>query len=142
MKGLKVVLWVCGIMMLLGFVEMLIPIRFMAEWYKPFDIELPLDPMTTYMVRVCQAMAGLVGVFLVILAQDPLKYGPMVLLAGYGDLFLALTVLVWGSRYGLPPLMVWLGTAAMVIIGVLILVFRGKAIQEQGAPQEQQGEAI
>ncbi len=142
MKGLKVVLWVCGILMLLGFVEMLIPIRFMAEWYKPFDIELPLDAMTTYMARVCQAMAGLVGVFLVILAQDPLKYGPMVLLAGYGDLFLALTVLVWGSRYGLPPLMVWLGTAAMVIIGVLILVFRGKAIQEQGAPQEQQGEAI
>jgi len=142
MKGLKIVLWVCGILMLLGFVEMLIPIRFLAEWYKPFGVELPLDAMSTYMIRVCQAMAGLVGVFLVILAQDPLKHRPMVLLAGYGDLFLALTVLIWGSRYGLPPVMVRLGTASMVIIGVLILLFRGKALGEQPAPQEPQGEAI
>jgi hypothetical protein len=142
MKGLKVVLWICGILLLLEFVWMLVPARFVASWCERLGVELPFDAMSLYMMRMCQASFGLVGVFLVILAKDPLKYGPMVLLAGYGDLFLALAVLVWGSRYRLPPLMVWLGTVALVIVGVLILVFRGKAIQEQGAPQQQQGEAL
>ena len=135
MKGLKIVLWICGALLLLEFVEMLVPVRFLASWCGRFGIEMPLDPMSTYMMRMCQASFGLMGVFLIILAKDPLKYGPMVLLAGYGDLFLALVVLAWGSRYGLPPLMVWLGTATLVIVGVLILLFRGKAIKEQGAPQ-------
>ncbi len=132
MKGLKTVLWICGALLLLEFVEMLVPVRFLASWCGRFGIEMPLDSMSTYMMRMCQASFGLMGVFLIILAKDPLKYGPMVLLAGYGDLFLALVVLAWGSRYGLPPLMVWLGTATLVTVGVLILLFRGKAIQEQG----------
>jgi hypothetical protein len=131
MKGLKIVLWISGILMLLDFVGMLIPLRFLVAWSRAFGVDMFLDPMTSYMVRMCQAMCGLVGVFLIILAKDPLKYGPMVLLAGYGSIFLGLVVLVAVVRYALPQV-TYIGAVLCVVVGLLILVFRGKALQEQG----------
>jgi hypothetical protein len=139
MKGLKVVLWICAVALLLNVIGLVIPLRVIAKWCDAFGVVMPLHAMSSYMIRVCQACSVLMGAFLVILAKDPLKYGPMVLLAGYGAIFLALVVLVAVWRYMLPPIM-YADVPICLVVGLLILFFRGKAFEEQSAPQAPQTE--
>jgi len=79
------------------------------------------------------AISGMIGIFFVILAQNPPKYGAMLLLAAYGLLCFAVFCLVGGIRYGLP---VWAYSGDVifgVVTGVLILVLRKKATQANSA---------
>jgi hypothetical protein len=75
------------------------------------------------------AIFGLIGIFFVILVRNPLKYGGMLLLAGWGILFMGLFSLVGGIRYGFP---VWTYAGDVIfcgVVGVLVFAFRKKAIQ-------------
>ena len=68
------------------------------------------------------------GIFFVILARNPISYGAMLLLAGYGLICFGIFYLVGGIRYGLP---VWIYSQKSIfsaLVGVLILIFRKKAI--------------
>jgi len=76
---------------------------------------------------------GIIGVFFAILARNPLKYGVMLPLAAYGLVGYGIFSLVAGMRYGLP---VWAYSGDVifgVVAGVLVLIFRKKAIQTNSA---------
>ena len=78
-------------------------------------------------------MTGLIGVFFIILARNPLKYDGMLLLAAYGLLCYGLFCLAGGIRYTLPA---WAYAGDIIfgfVAGVLILIFRKKAIQANSA---------
>jgi len=138
MKQLKIVLWICGIAFLLNFAAMFIPWRVIVSLCEFWQLEVPrVAPFTAYTTRLLQACLGLVGVFLVILATDPLRYRPMLALAGYGGIVLGLVFLVWGVRYGLPAIAFYAKVICWVIVGALILVFRTRAIEEERAQPEQ-----
>jgi len=130
MKGLKIVLWICAVCCLLGFVFGALPWTAITAWFKCFGLEPPVaGPITAYVFRLCMAIFGLSGIFFVILARNPLKYGGMLPLAGWGILFMGLFSLVGGIRYGFP---VWTYAGDVifcVVIGALVFVFRKKAIQ-------------
>jgi len=75
----------------------------------------------------------MIGIFFVILARNPLKYGAMLPLAAYGLLCYGVFCLVGGIRYGLP---VWTYSGDVifgVVAGVLILVLRKKAMRANSA---------
>jgi uncharacterized membrane protein YjjP (DUF1212 family) len=78
-------------------------------------------------------MFGLIGIFFLILARNPLKYGAMLLLAAYGLLCFAVFCLAGGIRYGLP---VWIYSGDVIfgaVAGSLLLIFRKKAMQTKTA---------
>ena len=132
MKGLKVILWICGIVFLLGFILLLIPWRVMAHWCELIGIEVPLvAPVSVYITRLLLVCSGLVGIFFMILASDPLRYGPMLPLAGYGLILAGLVCLAYGLRYKLPAIMFAGDVVFSIVAGVLILLFRGRATEEQ-----------
>jgi len=139
MKGLRVILWVCAIACLLSFVMLFIPWRFMAAWITSMGVEvLAAAPFKAYMARLILGTVGLVGIFFAILATDPLRYGPMLPLAGCGLIFMGLICLAGGIRYHLPPIMFYGDMIFCLVFGALILVFRAKALSEQTSAQQEE----
>ncbi len=134
MKGLKITLWICAVFCLLGFILAAFPWRAIAALCQWVGFQPPAaEPITVFMIRLCLAMFGIIGVFFIILARNPLKYGAMLLLAAYGLLCYGLFCLVGGIRYALP---VWMYAGDVVfcfVAGVLILMFRKKAMQANSA---------
>ncbi len=130
MKGLKIILWISAICCLLGFIFAAFPWRAITAWFNWVGYQPPsAEPITVFKFRLCLAIFGIIGIFFVILARNPLKYGAMLLLAAYGLLCYGVFSLVGGIRYVLP---VWMYAGDVifgVIAGVLILIFRKKAIQ-------------
>ena len=132
MKGLKIILWICGIYCLSGFLLAALPWNYIINLFDIVGIQPPASqPIIVFMLRVGTAIFGLIGVFLIILARNPLKYGVMLLLAAYGLVFYGLIILIGGIRYGLPA---WLFSGDVIIgfvAGLLLLYFRNKAISSE-----------
>lgn len=128
MKGLKVVLWICAIGCLLGFVFAALPWRVTVAWFQWTGAEPPTpDAITVYAFRLFMAVSGIIGIFFIILARDPLKYGAMVQFAAYGLLSYGVFCLVGGIKYPI-PLGTYIGDVIFgVVAGLLLLIFRRKA---------------
>jgi len=136
MKGLKITLWICAMCCLLGFIAAALPWRVMTAWYHWFGFQPPAaEPVTVLAFRLFLAMFGMIGIFFIILARNPLKYGAMLLLAAYGLLCFGLFWLVGGIRYryALPVWMYAGDVIFCVVAGVLLLIFRKKAMQTNSA---------
>lgn len=134
MKGLRIILWICAVSCLLGFVFAALPWRAITVCYDWAGIQPPAaEPTTVYMIRLFSAVAGMIGIFFGILARNPLKYGQMLLLAAYGLLCYGLFCLVGGIRYALPVCMYAGDVIFGIVAGLLILIFRKKAIRTNSA---------
>ena len=130
MKGLKNTLWVCAIGFLLCFIFAALPWRALTAWSNQFGLQIPTaEPFTVFLFRLSLATYGMIGVFFVILARNPLKYGEMLLLAAYGLLLLGVLVLIGSIRYALPFITYIVDVIFCFITGILILIFRREAIQ-------------
>jgi ABC-type Fe3+-siderophore transport system permease subunit len=134
MKGLKNTLWVCAIVFLLSFIFAALPWRAITAWANQFGVQIPdAEPWTVFWARLLCATFGMIGVFFVFLARNPLEYGGMLLLSAYGLLFLGVAVLMGSLRYELPFITYIVDVIFCFITGTLILLFRRKAIQENNA---------
>ena len=134
MKGLKITLWVCAIAFLLSFIGAALPWRALTAWANQFGVQIPTaEPWTVFWFRILFATYGMIGVFFVILARNPLKYGEMLLLAAYGLLLLGVLVLIGSIRYELPFITYIVDVIFCFITGALILIFRKEAIQIDSA---------
>ena len=130
MKGLKIILWICAISCLLGFILAASPWRVITTFNHWSGIQPPTgDPTTVFLLRLFMMTFGMIGIFFVILARNPLKNDAMLLLAAYGFLiFSGIFYFVDGIRYGIPVWYCSLKSISSVLLGVLILLFRKKAI--------------
>ena len=130
MEVLKTALWLSAIYCLVESSGVLLPWRAITAYFEFYGYQVPAaEPINVFMIRLFSVLFGMIGIFFIILAQNPLKYGGMLLLAAYGLLFYGDLNLVGGIRYVLP---VWIYTGDVifaVIAGVLILIFRKKVIQ-------------
>ena len=129
MKGLKIVLWVCGILCLSSFIFAAFPWNMISAWFQWFGYESPpVTHIIIYMFRICLVTFGMIGIFFIILARDPLKYNGMLLLAAYGALFMGFSCLIGGIRYSLPLCMYVFDVIFCAAAGILILAFRKNAM--------------
>ncbi len=127
MKAAKILLWICGIGCMWGFVMAVMPWHFLMTWFEWFGVQTPDGhPVTVFVFRICFTLFGLIGFFFMILARNPLGYGAMLTLAAYGLIFYGLISLGGGIRYGLP---VWTFAGDFVFAvgsGSYLIVFRKK----------------
>ena len=124
MRALKICLWIAGIGCLLSVIGVFLPISVIESIAKFFGIEsLPDSPLLVYAVRLMSATYAAVGVFFVILALDPMKYGVMVPFSGVGAVFVGVVCAIAGLLAAM-PLWWFLGDSlSCLVLGVLILVF-------------------
>lgn len=129
MKTVKSILWICAVSCLLGFVAAVIPWKVITGFYQLFGIQpLPSDPVSVYTFRVFLVMTGMIGIFFVILARNPLKYEPMFKLTAYGLLCFGAFCLFFGIRYQLQYWLYFGDAFFCMLAGILLLVFRKKVV--------------
>ena len=124
MRGLKICLWICGILCLLPVAGVFLPVSAIESFCTWMGVDsFPDSALLLYALRVCSAMAAGIGVFFIILALDPKSYGIMVPFSGIGALALGVICGIVGIRVNMPTLW-FLGDAlGCLVMGVLILVF-------------------
>lgn len=130
MRMLKISLWITAIGCLIAVPFIFVPWSVIADMGSCFGVEpLPDAPFVVYLFRVICGIFGLIGVFFVLLALDPLKYGPMLNLGAYGLILFGLLAMITGTSIGLTPV-VYLGDGVSgLILGSAILLFAAKARQ-------------
>jgi FtsH-binding integral membrane protein len=128
MKGLKIVLWVTAIGCLTSVPFIFLPWAVVESIGSWFGVELlPGVPIAVYFFKIVLGVFGLIGVFFIILAKDPLKYGSMLNLGTFGLILFGLLALILGFSIG-PPLIVYLGDGLSgLVFGFAILIFSFKA---------------
>ena len=133
MRALKICLWIAGVGCLLSVFGMFLPMSVFESIAKFFGIELlPDSPLLVYAVRLMSATYAAVGVFFIILALDPPKYGVMVPFSGLGAVFVGVVCAIAGLLTAM-PLWWFLGDSlSCLVLGVLILVFWQQAKQTSG----------
>ena len=103
---------------------MFLPIRVVESLARAFGVQtLPDSPLVMYAVRVMSATYAAVGVYLVILALHPMKYGVMIPFTGLASVFLGVVCGITGLAVAMPPLWVLGDFVSCTVFGVLILVF-------------------
>ena len=124
MRALKICLWIAGVGCLLSVFGVFLPMSVFESIAKFFGIELlPDSPLLVYAVRLMSATYAAVGVFFIILALQPMKYGVMVPFSGLGAVFVGVVCAIAGLSTAM-PLWWFLGDSlSCLVLGVLILVF-------------------
>src|SRR4030042_515582 len=124
MRGLKISLWITGILCLPCVFGMFLPISTLESFTGVFGIEsLSGPPAATYAIRVTSAMCVGIGVFFIILALNPMKYGVMVPFSGITSVLLGVVCGITGPAVGMPAKWFLGDTLSCLVLGVLILVF-------------------
>ena len=124
MRALKICLWVAGIACILSLFAMVLPVSLLKSISKFYGIKAFSDsPQFIYAIRVGLCTYAAVGVFFVILAIDPLKYGILVPFSALGAVFVGVVCAIAGL---LSKVAFWwfMGDFLSCLVwGVLILIF-------------------
>ena len=133
MRALKICLWIAGIGCLLSVFGMFLPVGAIESFVQLFgEQSFPDSPVFLYALRLMSATYAAVGVFFVILALDPMKYGVMVPFSGLGAVLIGVVCAIVGLLEAI-PLWWFLGDSlSCVVVGVLIFVFWQQAKQTSG----------
>ena len=125
MRGLKVCLWIAAVGCLLSVFGMFLPLSVWESIAKAFDVQLvlPDSPLFVYAIRLMSATYAAVGVYLVILALHPTKYGVMVPFTALAAVFLGVVCAITGMVVGMPVLWFLGDSLSCAVLGVLIVVF-------------------
>ncbi len=124
MRGLKVFLWIAGLFCLSAVAGVFAP---MSVWPKVtgiFGVEsLPDAPVFVYFARLLSVTYGAIGVFFIILALRPEKYGLIVPFSAVASVLIGATALLTGIVVQLPAKWFLCDSLPCIILGVLIFVF-------------------
>jgi hypothetical protein len=133
MKVLKTALWFGAIYCLVESICVFLPWWAITAYFDFYGFQVPAaEPINVFMIRLLSALFGMIGIFFIILSQNPLKYGAMLLLAAYGLLCLGVFYFLYGILYGL-PISIYADIIYVVAAGILILIFRKRALRNSNA---------
>ncbi len=125
MHGLKICLWITGIVCLLSvFVMFFLPVSVWESITKFFGVEsLPDSPIFLYITRLMSAMCAVIGVFFIIMAIHPARYGIMVPFSGLATVFVGMVCWVTGLVMAMPSRWVLTDSFSCIVLGTLIFAF-------------------
>ena len=124
MRTLKIFLWVAGIASLLSGYGLFMPIsglEAIANFFGAESLDLPDSPLFVYVVRVCSAMAVAMGVYLIILALNPMKYPALIPFTGLASIFIGVACGITGLAVEMPVLWFLGDSLGCLLFGILVL---------------------
>ena len=122
MRILKIILWISAIGCLLSGLGTFLPVSMLGSIVKVFGVQaFPDSPIFVYVLRIVSALAVATGVYLVILALDPMKYPALIPFTGLASVFLGLVGGITGLAVGMSPLWFLGDSLSCLIVCVLIL---------------------
>jgi hypothetical protein len=128
MRGLKICLWVTGILCLPAVIGLFLPLSVFESIAGFFGIEtLPESPLIMYAIHTMVATYVGIGVFFIILAINPMKYGVMVPFSGIVAVLIGAVCVISGAMVGMPAIWYLGDTLSCAVLGILILEFWQKA---------------
>lgn len=131
MKSLKITLWIAAIGCLVSIPFIALPWSVLEKIILLFGVgSIPKDPLVMYLLRVSCGIYGLIGIYFVVLAKNPLNYGPMLNIGAYGLVLFGLLSLSVGLGLGLSPKVYTGDSLSGLILGTAIIVFSSKAKKE------------
>jgi hypothetical protein len=134
MSGLKIWLWIAGLFCLLALVGVFAPMSLWPEVTGIFGVEtLPDAPVFVYFARLLSATYGGIGIFFIILALRPAKYGVLVPFSGIMSVLVGATALVTGIIVQMPAKWYLCDSLPCIVLGVLIFVFWQQAKAQPSA---------
>ena len=135
MRSLKICLWIAAIGCLLSVFGIFLPLSVLESFANFFGAEslgLPDSPLFVYVVRVVSAMAVATGVYLIILALDPMKYPVLIPFTGLASVFLGVVCGITGLAVGMSPLWFLGDSLSCLVVGGLIFIFWRQTKQTSG----------
>lgn len=132
MKSLKIALWICAIGCLTAIPFTVLPVPMTWFGLKPIsDI-----PELMYFIRVTCGVYGLIGIYFIILARNPLGYGAMLNLSAYGLIAFGLLGLILGLNLKI-SLIIYLGDALFgIVLGSVIAILSSKTQRDLKAREK------
>ena len=134
MKSLKIALWVAAIGCLTAVPFILFPWCVVENFIQWFGVEpVSESPVVIYLFRVVCGISGLIGIYYIMLARNPLGCGPMLNLGAYGLIAFGLISLITGLSMGISP-KIYIGDALSgLILGIIITVLSFRAKKDLSA---------
>ncbi len=131
MRGLKVALVLIGVLCLVSTVPAtVLPWSSVVRYMEVFGVEAPPDhPVVVYCMRVYSLGFALIGIFFLVLASDPVRYRPMLVLAACGCWLVAVAALVNGWLTEMQPVWYLADVGASAVAGTLILAFWPRGVE-------------
>ena len=75
MKVLKTALWLSAIYCLVESSGVLLPWRAITAYFEFYGYQVPAaEPINVFMIRLFSVLFGMIGIFFIILAQNPLLF--------------------------------------------------------------------
>ena len=127
MKSLKVILWITAVGCLVAVPFTILPWSVIQDFIKWFGIvPIPDNLLAMYIIRVSCGVYGLIGIFFIILANNPLNYVPMVRLGAYGLIIFSLLAFGIGINLKLSPIVYMGDFLGSLILGIAIIILLPK----------------
>ena len=136
MRALKVCLCVVGVFCLLAAFVMVLPFSVQESLYNVLgDEPLPRAKMFSHLIRGAGVTFFGVGIFYIILAWNPLKYGVLVPFSGAAAVLFGLWCGVSGLVTRLHAFLYVKDSLGALILGILIIVFWRRSAAKAGSEQ-------
>ena len=130
MRGLKICLWIAGILCLLSAVGLFLPFSACESVAQFFGLEnLPDSPLIMYAIRTVAATYIGIGLYFIFLAMQPLKYGRLVPFSGAVMVLIGAACMISGVMTQMPLVWYLSDSLSCAVLGILILVFWQRAKQ-------------
>lgn len=123
MRSLKFALWICASGCLAAIPFVVLPWEIIQDLCLWFGIEpIPDTPLLMYFLRGACGIFGLIGLYFIVLARNPLDYGPMLNLGAHGLIAFGLLALILGLSLKI-SLKIFLGDAIFgIALGIVITI--------------------
>ncbi len=127
MKSLKVALWITAVGCLKVAPFIFLPWSVIEAIVTFFGYgPIPDVPIVIYFCKFLFGVLGFIGIFFIILALNPLGYGPMLYLGAYGLIVFGLLELILGITIDFSPIVYVSDASFALILGIIILILAFK----------------
>ena len=125
---LKAALWVAAFGCLVATPFIFLPWHYISSITSFFGVEpIPSNPIIIYFFRVTCAVFGMIGVYFIILAKNPFRNKPMLLLGAYGLLTFGIVSLIFGIICKI-RLITYIGDAFFgILLCIMIIILMRKS---------------